>query len=199
MNTSPKFRPRALSEAAVAEAKKRSAGSTAPVEFRLGDAHELDFPTDYFDGARADRVFQHLEDPVREVQELVRVTRPGGRIVVADPDYGTLVVDSGDRNATEEILRSRYARNRWMGRQLRAMFIKAGLVQVEVRGVVAFLTSFPMADQIMELTRSAREAVDDNRVPASRAAQWLDELRDSDGDGTFLASVNAYIVVRRKP
>ncbi len=86
-----------------------------------------------------------------------------------------------------------------MGRQLRAMFIKAGLVQVEVRGVVAFLTSFPMADQIMELTRSAREAVDDNRVPASRAAQWLDELRDSDGDGTFLASVNAYIVVRRKP
>lgn len=136
---------------------------------------------------------------MRAVQELVRVTRPGGRIVVADPDYGTLVVDSGDRNATEEILRSRYARNRWMGRQLRAMFVKAGLVQVEVRGVVAFFTSFPMADQIVELTRSAREAVDDNRVTASRAAQWLDELRDSDGDGTFLASVNAYIVVGRKP
>lgn len=188
-----------LSKSAITEANRRSEGSTAPVEFRLGDAYELGFPADQFDAARADRIFQHLEDPARALQELLRVTRPDGRIVAADPDYGTLVVDSTDRTATEEILRSRFARNRWMGRQLRALFVRAGLVDVEVRGVVVLFTSLSPADDIMGLTRSAREAVDAGRVSASQASEWFDRLRDADRAGTFLASANAYVAGGRKP
>ena len=59
----------------------------------LGDAHAVPFADACFAGARADRVLQHLADPVRALGELVRVTRPGGRVVVADPDQESLVIE----------------------------------------------------------------------------------------------------------
>jgi ubiquinone/menaquinone biosynthesis C-methylase UbiE len=61
-----------MSEAAIAEATRRSSGSGVPVEFRRGNALALEFPPDQFDRVRADRVFQHLEDPIRALRELVR-------------------------------------------------------------------------------------------------------------------------------
>jgi SAM-dependent methyltransferase len=58
-----------------------------------GDALRLPFPDRCFGAVRADRVVQHVADPVAAVAEMVRVTRPGGRVVVADPDQETLVID----------------------------------------------------------------------------------------------------------
>lgn len=52
----------------------------------VADAHALPFESDSFHGAWADRAFQHLADPVAALGEMVRVTKPGGRIVVVDPD-----------------------------------------------------------------------------------------------------------------
>src|SRR5262249_49484871 len=57
-----------------------------------GDGHALPFADGAFGGVRADRVVQHLAEPERALDELVRVTRPGGRVVVVDPDQETLVI-----------------------------------------------------------------------------------------------------------
>ena len=78
------------SETMIAEAKKRAEGFGGHVEFRLGDAHNLDFADNTFDGCRADRVFQHLEEPKQALSEMIRVARPGARIVINDPDWETL-------------------------------------------------------------------------------------------------------------
>ena len=63
----------------------------------VASAEALPFADSSFDGCWADRVFQHLSDPDAALAEMVRVTRPGGRIVVADPDYDTQVVDVPDQ------------------------------------------------------------------------------------------------------
>lgn len=57
-----------------------------------GDAHRLPFCDGAFSGARADRVFQHLVDPHHALGELTRVVGAGGRVVIADPDQDTLVI-----------------------------------------------------------------------------------------------------------
>lgn len=190
-----------MSEAAIAEAIKRSAGLTARVEFRRCDALELEFPSDEFDGARADRVLLHVEDPGRALSELIRVTRPGGKVVVFDGDWDALVIDSPDRETTREIVRSNSdaLRNGWIGRQFRGMFLSAGLAQVEVRPVAAVLTSFTVADELFYLTTSAEAAVESKRITAAQATQWLDQLRAADQAGAFFSSITGFIVAGRKP
>ncbi|MDQ1397416.1 MAG: hypothetical protein QOG64_2675 [Acidimicrobiaceae bacterium] len=58
----------------------------------VGDAHRLPFATGAFNGCRADRVLQHVDEPAAVLGEMRRVTRPGGRIVVAEPDQESLVI-----------------------------------------------------------------------------------------------------------
>lgn len=57
-----------------------------------GDACNLPFDNATFSGGRADRTFQHLDNPAAAVQELLRVVEPGGTIVLADPDQESLVI-----------------------------------------------------------------------------------------------------------
>ena len=52
------------------------------VEVKQGDALNLDFPDSSFDYVCSFHVITVVPDPVRMMQEMVRVCKPGGRIVV---------------------------------------------------------------------------------------------------------------------
>ena len=62
----------------IEEARKRTDGVSLPVDFRVGDAQQLTFADQTFDGCRADRVFMYLDDPRRALTEMIRVARSGG-------------------------------------------------------------------------------------------------------------------------
>jgi SAM-dependent methyltransferase len=84
----------------------RAARTGAPMIARA-DAHALPFSDDSFGAARADRVLQHLREPHRALKELARIVRPGGRIVIADPDQESLVIQvPGVRPSTLERLKA---------------------------------------------------------------------------------------------
>src|SRR5207244_11059813 len=61
-------------------------GRKAPKQasFVAGDATALPFEDGYFDLAGTRRTLHHMRRPELAVAELVRVTRPGGRILVED-------------------------------------------------------------------------------------------------------------------
>jgi ubiquinone/menaquinone biosynthesis C-methylase UbiE len=118
-----------LSAAMVIEAARR--GNVALV----GAAEALPFRHDTFDGCRADRTFQHLADPDRALQELLRVTRPGGRIVIVDPSYDTQAVDVDDQELARKVLRfraDRMVRNDTLAHRMPGLLTRAGMVEVQV-------------------------------------------------------------------
>ncbi|WP_431902033.1 methyltransferase domain-containing protein [Micromonospora chalcea] len=101
----------------------------------VADAHRLPFLDDSIDGAWADRTVQHLADPRAAIRELARVVRPGGRIVLADPDYDTQVLDIADQDLARRVLRFRadcLLRNGTLAHQHAGILATLGLAEVTV-------------------------------------------------------------------
>jgi ubiquinone/menaquinone biosynthesis C-methylase UbiE len=84
--------------AMIDEARRRTqqASRTGSVRYDTADAAALPFPNQSFDACRCERVLQHALDAPAIMSEIVRVTKPGGRVVVADTDWATLSIDAPD-------------------------------------------------------------------------------------------------------
>ena len=123
--------------AMIAEAQRlaRVAGVDGWVSYHQANASALPWPDDYFHASRGDRVLQHMLDPERAFSELLRVTRPGGKVVVVDGDWATLSVDSDELDP--ESRRAYFEQtfkpaNTLSGQCLRRLFARHGLVNIEI-------------------------------------------------------------------
>ncbi len=108
-------------------------------------AEQLPFADASFGGCRADRVLVHLADPVRALHELLRVTRPGGRIVLADPDQETLVIEvpgarRGLADALKALRRDVGYRHGRLATQLPALLASLGIVDISTAAFPLVLT-----------------------------------------------------------
>jgi SAM-dependent methyltransferase len=99
-------------------------------EYRVGDAHQLDFPAGHFDVVACHFLLMWVSNPTLAVREMVRVTRPGGAVLAcAEPDYGGRI-DYPEKlplaRWQAEALR-REGADPFTGRKLPALFAQAGL------------------------------------------------------------------------
>jgi SAM-dependent methyltransferase len=76
----------------------------APVTFGVGDANALPFPDASFDIVTSTQVYEYVEDIAGALAEARRVLRPGGRLLVLDTDWGSLVWHSSDPQRMRRIL-----------------------------------------------------------------------------------------------
>jgi SAM-dependent methyltransferase len=72
----------------VAKATERAEeqGIADRCRYRVGEASALPFPDDSFDLVTCQTVLIHVEDPTAVLREMARVARPGGRVVVSEPN-----------------------------------------------------------------------------------------------------------------
>ena len=70
-------------------------GAATP-EFREGSVTDLPFPDGAFDAAVCTQVYEYVEDMPLALREAARVLRPGGRLVVLDTDWDSIVWRSSD-------------------------------------------------------------------------------------------------------
>lgn len=82
-----------FSEQMLAAASERAAAAGAQVSFTRGDAANLDAPDDTFDAVRSERTLQWVPSPADAVAEMLRVTKPGGRISIIDSDWRSFIVE----------------------------------------------------------------------------------------------------------
>jgi SAM-dependent methyltransferase len=180
----------------IGAARQRSEGQNE-VEFRVGDAQRLDFADATFDACRTDRVLQHLSDPGQAVHEIVRVLRPGGRVVAFEPDSGGLLLDAPDKMLTRKILnfRSDAVRSGWIGRQLPRLFGAAGLTDIEVLVLPSPRTDYAHTNASLRLDYYAQCAADAEVISHAEAARWSESLAAWAADGFFFCLVTMLVVV----
>jgi SAM-dependent methyltransferase len=88
---------------------------------QLYDGQRLPFVDGWFDAAGALNVLEHVEQPEHFIQELARVVKPGGRIVLSSPNFYRVV---GWRDYHP---RMRGVRNKWQN--LRRLLAKRGQIR----------------------------------------------------------------------
>lgn len=189
------------SEAMIDEARRRSVGSKLPLDFVTGDACCLKFADNTFDACWVERVLEHLADPGRAILEMVRVIRPGGRIVVFEPDLETLVIDATDRATTLSIVRTLAdeIRSSWIGRALYGLFRANGLQDVKVIPTPIVSNNLADANAMLRLDAAADAAVKRGLISEKAASHWLDDLKDRQRKAHFFGALLCFTVIGRKP
>jgi ubiquinone/menaquinone biosynthesis C-methylase UbiE len=188
------------SETMLTEARRRAGTTTLPVEFRQGDVTNLDLDDARCDGIVCERVFQHLASPHTAMAELVRVTRPGGQIVVLDTDWGLHAIHGADPTLTATIVNSwaANAANGLAGRQLPALFADAGLRDPIVIAET-MTTTDPARPSMPPFTTMAAAVAATGAISAADAHAWLDQLADAGRRGRFFWALTMFAVASHRP
>lgn len=181
-----------VSPALLSYARGRVVDGGAPIEYRVGDAYNLDFPDSSFDASACVTLLAHIQDLDRVVAEMIRVTR--GTVMLLDQDYQTLVFENSDTKLTRRILQhcSDYnVLDGWCGRKLSGLLVRHG-----IRGVKCWPFVYSERDShsylITIAERFASLATKNGVVTQAEGRAWLQELYDRAVEGTFFASLNYY-------
>jgi SAM-dependent methyltransferase len=187
------------SHAMIATAQRRAEGCGLPVEFQAGDAHRLAFADDSFDASRADRIFMHLDSPAQALREMMRVTRPGGRVLVYEVDFETMTLDMPDRMRTRKVLQMWCDgfRNGWLGRHVPELFRAAGLQDVHITPATLWLR-YPAAMQMVGPGTVERACAAGILTPGE-GEEWLRQLEEKHEAGLLFCTLTGFLVVGRKP
>jgi SAM-dependent methyltransferase len=163
-------------------------------------ATRLPFDDASFDRCAASRLLQHLEHPSDALAEMVRVARPGARILISDSDWGTAVIDGSDRQLSERIraIGVECIKSGTVGRQLYAMFHDVGLVDVCVTPKTLVITDFAIANDLLLLPSTIEAGVESGVLSRDETNAWLRDLEERSHGGRFFASVSGFLAVGRK-
>ena len=194
------------SEAMLNEARRRWS-SPVTATFTCGDAMALDLSDAAFDAARSERTLQWVDDPDRAFAELVRVLRPGGRLVVTDSDWRTFAQDHPEPDVAErfvEALRQTRGPQAAVGGQLRSMAVAAGLEDVDVDVATHAWTSWdpdtePSPSGFLPIDAVSQQLADAGLLSPADAQAFVAGAERYGREGRFFMTVTMVAVYGRKP
>jgi ubiquinone/menaquinone biosynthesis C-methylase UbiE len=182
---------------ATAERRASEAGLADRVRHLHGYASDLPFPNGMFDGCRAERLFIHLRDPLAALEEMIRVTRTGGRVVAVDTDFASLSFDTTEIETERCLIRVRAERllhNGYSGRQLYRLFQQSGLTDVRLE-----LFPIPIHDSrlmcyLAGIDEAEREAIATGLLSDKQVRRFHADLEQADRTETFFGSGSVILV-----
>jgi SAM-dependent methyltransferase len=182
-----------LSAAFVGEARRRAQAAGLAAVFDQGDAQQLPVADDAVDVARTERVLIYLDDPDRALAELVRVTRPGGRIAIIEPDFDTNTVNVPDAGLVRAVLAHEADTavvNPRLVRDLRARLAGLGLVDVEIASRMVVFDPDLGAQYFGGIGEAAAR---DGVIDAAAGERWRATIDDLHGRGELFGAVGYYL------
>lgn len=158
-----------LSEERLNEARQRCQGRPG-LRFLRADVRSTGLPDAAFDYTWSQYVFQYLPQRRPALDELIRVTRPGGRVVVSEIDGFGL----GNHPFPERLREScqlfveglgRTGFDLFVGRKLFHEFRQAGLLEVRVHVLPQYVVAGVADARVMEDWRTRFEALAPHIIP----------------------------------
>ncbi len=190
--------------AQVAEANQRAAqlGLGSKVRHQQSDIYILPFADNEFDAVRCERLFQNLDYPERMLQEMIRVTRPGGWVVIMDTDWGSISIDTPEVEIERRLIRfhaEHNLRNGYAGRQLYRLIKRSGLTDIAIDVFPTFIASLAIGRQVVRLDETEKAALAAGIINEIELSRWRAALEQLDSEGVFFLNGNMVMVYGIKP
>jgi ubiquinone/menaquinone biosynthesis C-methylase UbiE len=164
------------------------------------DAHALSYPDGTFDIAIAHTLISHVTDPGVVLQELARVTKPGGMVVVFDGDYASLTYAYDDEpfgRRMDYALAAATFNNRIVMRTLPHLMTAAGLsIEQNIAEVVSEIGAGSFFRSFAETY--APNVKTSHLLPDTDVDTWLNAQVKAMEENTFFASCNYYTYIARR-
>lgn len=184
-------------------ALSRSQAAHQPwVEFRQADATRLPFADQHFDAAVSTQVYEYVLQVETAVAELYRVLRSGGRALILDTDWDSMVWHSPNPARMKRILAAwtEHCADPHLPRTLASRLRQAGFTLEHRQVIPLFNPEFDpnsYSHTILELI--AAFVPGRQGITAEEAQDWADELRQFGAGGEYFFSLNRYLFLARKP
>ena len=183
---------------AIAQTRATRAGS-ATVELERADANHLPYPDASFDVAVSTQVLEYVEDIPGALAEIRRVLCPGGRVLLLDTDWDSVVWHSSDDERMQRVLTAweLHLCEPHLPRTLYRSLQRAGFDAAPPRVLPLLNVGYRQGTYSAGLLEIVAEFVVDKGVTAAEAQAWADDLRGLGPDYFF--SLNRYLFAATSP
>lgn len=173
---------------ALAREHADAAGLSGAIEWRVADSRKLPFADACFDAVIAATVLAHVPGAERALAEMVRVTRPGGRVAVFDFDGDGFLFPHPDRELTRRIVAAQCdhgAVNGQLIREIPGLMAKLGVRNVKAKAFMP-LDRDPKGFYADFAQRAAKNAAKVGAITESELAGWLRQFDEVLRTGRFV-------------
>ena len=184
---------------ALARGRETAPGS-APVEYLSGGVEHIPYPDGAFDVAVSTQVLEYVPDIPAALAEIRRVLRPGGRLLVLDTDWDSIVWRCGDRERMRRVLVAweQHLADPHLPRRLTGELAAAGFDPDAPRVLPLLNVGFdPDTYSAGIMAIIAAYVVGRDGLTQDEVDAWAADLRGQ-GDGAFF-SLNRYLFGATRP
>ena len=167
-----------------------------------GDAADLPFPDASFDAATATQVYEYVPGVDRALAELHRVLRPGGRALILDTDWASIVWNASDQARMDRVLAAwveRFA-DPHLPRSLSRRLRDAGF-RIRGRQALALLNPEyePNSYSVVNIGIIAGDLARRHPEMRDELAAWQRDLSQLGAEGRYFFSLNRYLFLAERP
>lgn len=164
------------------------------------DGRYLGFPDCIFDAVREDRALQHISYPEQVIGEMLRVLKPGGSIVIFEPDWELFIIEGQGKILTRTILNfwTDTFMNGWIGRSLFRICSDSGVREITIHPRTLILHDLAICNQIFAVRDTVTRAGASGIISPDDAEAWIMYIEEADRAGRFFCSFTGYLIHGKK-
>jgi ubiquinone/menaquinone biosynthesis C-methylase UbiE len=184
------------SSAAMLELAKKRCAHLPNIEFVECDATDLEVDEASADLVTCTQVLLYVTDVEKALEEMFRILKPGGRVIIMETDWRGTVLHSYYEDLTEKIIEAwdRAVPSPRLPPRLAPLLRQKGFTSVETEAIPLVSTDCtPDGFSMAMMAQSAEAACEQGIVTASEAQSWLEELTQLGAEDAYFFCVNRFL------